>query len=161
MDSLDTSLMILLVHRTTVEIQRKVIRQDKRNAASRLVHAKNDKEMIVTWRSDLARVLLIFNVCGIISVWLSLTLHSQTELAISTHTTVSDIHHNTVDTLAIASNTHHDVLNAHAIISDIQQSVVNTQAIVSNIHQTMVEGQEGANGQKLLVGITCTPFVAE
>jgi hypothetical protein len=38
------------------------IEQGKRNAVSRLFHAKNDKDAIATWKSDLSRVLHIFNV---------------------------------------------------------------------------------------------------
>jgi hypothetical protein len=46
---------------TLAEIQRKIIKKGKRNAASRLLHAKNDKEMIATWKSDLNKILLVFN----------------------------------------------------------------------------------------------------
>jgi len=52
--------------RTVAEIQRKVIKQSGRNAASRLLHAKNDKETIAAWKSDLDRILRIFNVCSIV-----------------------------------------------------------------------------------------------
>ena len=52
-------------------------------------------------------------------VWPLLTLHSQTELAINTHVTVSEVH----------------------------QGVVNTHTLVSDIHQNMLKGQEGTDGQ--------------
>ena len=51
--------------RTVADIQRKIIKQDKRNAVTQLFHAKNDKEKIATWRADLNRILLVFNVRSI------------------------------------------------------------------------------------------------
>ena len=54
-------------------IQEKVIEKGGQNLFSRLVHAKNDKEVMATWRSDLNRVLHIFNVCPTASVWQLLT----------------------------------------------------------------------------------------
>ena len=74
------------------EIQKEVIKQSGRNAFSRLVHAKNDKEMVAGWKSDLNRVLQVFNVRSVASTWLSLTVPFQTELAVNTNVTVSDIH---------------------------------------------------------------------
>jgi len=55
-------------HRTVVEIQMKVVMQGKRNVVSRLFHAKNDRETIATWRSDLTMVLHVFNVRSVGSV---------------------------------------------------------------------------------------------
>jgi hypothetical protein len=51
--------------RTVAEIQNKVIKQSGRNAVSRLLHASNDKEMIAAWKSELNRILVIFNVCSV------------------------------------------------------------------------------------------------
>ena len=110
------------------EIEKKILKQSKRNVVSRHLHAKNDKEKIASWKSDLGRILQVFNVRPIISVLLLLTLDPQTELAINTHVTVSEIH----------------------------QGVVNTHAIVSDIHRTMVKGQEVADGRNLLVSDTDT-----
>jgi predicted YcjX-like family ATPase len=50
---------------TLGEIQEKVIKKGKRNTVSRLFHAKIDKETIAAWKSDLGKVLLIFNVRSI------------------------------------------------------------------------------------------------
>jgi hypothetical protein len=47
---------------TLGEIQREIIKKGKRSAVSRLLHAKNDKEMIAAWKLDLNKILLIFNV---------------------------------------------------------------------------------------------------
>ena len=44
-----------------------------RNLLSRIVHAKNDKEVIATWKSDLNGILRVFNVCSFSSGLLSLT----------------------------------------------------------------------------------------
>ena len=46
----------------------------KRNAIARLFHAKNDKETIATWRLDLNRILHVFNVRSIASVFPRLTV---------------------------------------------------------------------------------------
>lgn len=54
--------------RTTAEIQRRIIEQGKRNPVSRLLRAKNDKEMIVSWKVDLSRILHVFNVRSVSSV---------------------------------------------------------------------------------------------
>ena len=51
--------------RTVGEIQTKVIKQSGRNAAFRLFHARNDKEIIAAWKSELNRILVVFNVCSV------------------------------------------------------------------------------------------------
>ena len=40
----------------------------EQNAFSRLVYAKNDKEMIAAWKLDLNRILHVFNVCSVTSM---------------------------------------------------------------------------------------------
>ena len=67
MRMLNNPLTDALYRRTLAEIQRKVVKQGKRNVASRLVHAKGDKDKIVAWTQDLLRVLNVFNVCLITS----------------------------------------------------------------------------------------------
>jgi hypothetical protein len=49
--------------RTVAETQRKVVKQGKRNAVFRSIHARGDKEKIAAWKQDLVRVLHVFNVC--------------------------------------------------------------------------------------------------
>ena len=75
-------------------IQKRIVKQGKRNAVSRAFYAKSDKDTIATWRRELDRILHVFNVCSAYSVWHSLTASLQTELAINTHTMVVDIHQN-------------------------------------------------------------------
>ena len=70
----------------------KIIKKGKRGVISRLLHAKNDKETIAAWKLDLGRILLVFNVSFLVSLWLSLTVHCQTELAINTNVTVASTH---------------------------------------------------------------------
>jgi len=74
-----------------VEIQRKVIKQSGRNAVSRLFNAKNDKEKIAGWKTELNRILLVFNVRLITLASLPLIVSIQTELVVNTHVAVSDI----------------------------------------------------------------------
>lgn len=112
-------------------IQKRIIKQSKRNAISRHLHAKNDKEKIAAWRSDLVRILHVFNVRHLTSGWRLLTLCSQTELAI----------------------------NTHVAVSGIELNVTNTQTMVSDIHRTIVKGQEGNGSQNIPVSGTCTPTI--
>ena len=62
--------------RTVAEIQRKIVKRGGRNAVSRPLHAKGDKEAIATWRSDLNRILLIFDVRFVLSVLATTNLPS-------------------------------------------------------------------------------------
>ena len=165
------------------------IEQGKRNAVSRLFHAKNDKEAIAGWKSDLSRILHIFNVSSIGFVRLSLTVHSQTELAINTHVVVLDVRHDVTTTQTIVSNVHRDVINTHAAVSDVQCDVVAARTVVSNvqndvasthavvsdirsdvtsthtmvsdIHRVVTKSQEGTHGDNCSVSVTCTLFIIE
>ena len=62
MDTMNNPPTDTLGRRTLTEIQRKVVKQGKRNAASRFIHAKGDKNKIAAWKQDLVRVLNVFNV---------------------------------------------------------------------------------------------------
>ena len=75
-------------------IRNKIVKTGKRGAASRLLHAKNDRDTITGWKQDLNRILQIFNVRSFGSVRLLLTASFQTELAINTHMMVADMHRN-------------------------------------------------------------------
>ena len=48
--------------RTVAEIQKEVIEQSGRHRVSRFLHARNDKDTIAGWKSDLNRILVVFNV---------------------------------------------------------------------------------------------------
>jgi len=84
--------------RTVAEIHNKVIKQNGRNAASRLFYAGNDKEIIAAWKSELNRILIIFNVCSVPSCSDLADRPPQTELALNTHTIITDIHQNLLGT---------------------------------------------------------------
>jgi hypothetical protein len=88
------------------DIQRNVVKQGKRNGISRHIHARNDKERIAAWKLDLNKILHVFNVRSVVSLWLLLTVHPQTELAINTHLTVS---------------------STHILVSDIHRTIVQVQ----------------------------------
>jgi len=103
------------------EIQGKTIKQGKRNVLSRLVHPKSDRETITTWRSDLNRILLVFNVRSVVFVWSLLTINSKTELVINTHVT-------TVNTHAIVSDIHRNVIKIQEG-TDSHQAVGDTRAL--------------------------------
>ena len=63
----DSSTDRVLHCRTVAEIQNKVVKQSGRNAVSRLFHARDDKETIGAWKSELNRILVIFNVRSVCS----------------------------------------------------------------------------------------------
>ena len=73
------------------EIQRDVVKRDQRNAISRLFHAKDDQDAIAAWKSDLDRILHVFDVRSIGFARLLLIVSFQTELAVNIHVTVSDM----------------------------------------------------------------------
>ena len=114
------------------EIEGNVTKQSKRNRFFRLIHAKTDKDKIAAWRAELNRILQIFNVRPATSLLASLTIRSQTELAIDTNVAVS---------------------NTNNIVSE-------THNIVSDIHRTIVKQQEGSDGPNPPVSNRYTLFVA-
>ena len=77
---------------TVAQIQKKIGKRRGRWSISKSFNAKGDREEIATWRSDLNRFLLTFNVRCIASVrWPLLTARCQTELAINTNVAVSEM----------------------------------------------------------------------
>ena len=93
----------------------KVIKRSKRNAVSRLLYSKNDKDVIAAWKQDLTRILHVFNVCSVVPVRLSLIVCMQTELAMNTHGIVSDVHHGVVDT--------------HNMVAEMYRSMLQNQSV--------------------------------
>ena len=77
--------------RTLAGIQSKVTDRSNQNAISRAFHAKSDSQMIASWKMDLNRILLIFNVRSVVLEWSTLIVHSQAELGISIRETLSEV----------------------------------------------------------------------
>ena len=50
--------------RTVAEIQERVMKRSGRHGVSRFLHSRDDKDAIATWKSDLGRILHVFNVCS-------------------------------------------------------------------------------------------------
>ena len=48
--------------RTVAKIQAKVLKRSGRGSVSRFLHSKGDKDAIAAWKSDLNRILHVFNV---------------------------------------------------------------------------------------------------
>ena len=90
-------LTIPSIRRAIAEIQRDVIELGRRSTISRLLHAKSDSDTLAAWRSDLNRILHVFNVRSTTFSPTILTVRFQTELAINTHAAVSDIHRTIVE----------------------------------------------------------------
>ena len=101
-----------------VEIQEKVVEKRGRNIVSRAFHAKNDKETIAGWNSDLDRFLQIFTVGSVVFTWLSLTVPFQTELVVNMHVMVSDLHRNALAGRDGVNDQHCSVSRASPPIND-------------------------------------------
>ena len=54
--------------RTADEIQRNIIKRNKRNLISRRYHAKDDEEAIATWSLDFNRIRRVFDVRSVTPV---------------------------------------------------------------------------------------------
>ena len=114
------------------QIQRSVVKLGKRNAVSRFFYAKNGKNTIAGWQSDLDRILQVFKVCSTVPSPLTpLTINFQTELAVHTDVTITE--------------TRHDVAY--------------TREVVSDIHRAVVKVQEGIDVRNQTVGSHCALFV--
>ena len=120
--------------RAVAAIQRRVIKQSKRNVISRHLQAKNDKDKIAAWRSDLNRILHVFNVRSIASVGQLLTRRSQTELLVNTHVAVSEIYQGVANTHAVVSGLEHSVRDIHRTIVGGQGGNGNNESLVSDSH---------------------------
>ena len=121
------------------QIQRSVAEPDKRNIFSRILNPNKDKETIVAWRSDLDRIVHVFEVCSTIhSLPILLTVHLQRELALHTHIAVTDIRE--------------DVGDIRGGVGDIREDIANTHELVSDMHRTLLKGQEGVDGMNQTVG---------
>ena len=61
--------------RTVAEIQGNVIKRSGRHGMSRFFRSRDDKDAIAGWKSDLNRILQVFNVCSVPSRF-AVTNHS-------------------------------------------------------------------------------------
>ena len=91
------------------EIQEKIIEKRGRSVLSRVFHAKNDKEMIAGWNSDLNRFLQVFTVRSVGFTWVSLIVPFQTELVVNIHVMVSDLRRDVLAGQEGADNERHPV----------------------------------------------------
>jgi hypothetical protein len=137
------------------KIHRKVVKQGKRNAVYRFILAKGDKEKIVSWKQDLARVLQVFNVRRSVSwVFTNLPVLFQTELAIDTHMMVTDTKAVVVntrkivkDTQVVVANTQTMIADAQVVVSNTQATVADTHVLVADIHRKVLTGQGGTSNE--------------
>ena len=53
-----------LCRRTVAEIQKKVSKRSGRGRVTRFLQSRDDKDAIAGWKSDLNRILHVFNVCS-------------------------------------------------------------------------------------------------
>ena len=161
--------------RTMDEIQRHIIKRGKRNVISRRYRAKDDREAITAWRSDLNEVLHVFNVCFVTSARRLLTPRFQTELGTNEHKTVSDAHQDTANKRTTLSDVHRDSSNTEVIVSDVcrdvpntnltvsgvRSDVENTRTVVSDIRRNKLKSREDVDGKNQAVSTTRTLPVTE
>ena len=125
--------------RTVAQIQRSAVEPDKRNLISRIFNPKKDKDAIAAWRSELNRIVHVFEVCSTVrSPPTLLTVHLQTELALYTHVAVSDIRE--------------DVVDIRGDVVDIREEVANARELISDVHRVVVKDQDGADIRNQAVG---------
>jgi len=62
MDVSVTSTNHVIDRKTVAEIQKKVVKQSGKHRISRFLHARSDKDTIAGWKSELNRILVVFNV---------------------------------------------------------------------------------------------------
>jgi hypothetical protein len=123
-----------------------------------------EKEAIATWRSDLKRVLGVFEVRSVASSWPSLTLHVQTELEIDKLVPVSNTRQDVPDSRTSASNIHHDTSKAHhesnsgPPVSGVQNYGSNTRTITPGVRSNTLRHREDHDGQSRAVNVTHTPI---
>jgi len=108
--------LIRLSSRAADEIQRNIVKGDKRNAISRRYHAKDDKDAVATWKLGLDRILRVFNVRSVTPARRSLTFGFQIELGANTYATLSGTHQDATNEHTTGSG----VANARALVSDIR-----------------------------------------
>jgi len=124
-------------HRTVKKIEEGVTKKMERNRLSMVFHARNDKEAITSWRSDLTRILAIFNVCSVVYVWLLLTVHSQAEVAINTNANTSAIHCDVMSTQTTVSSIQHGVTSTHTLVSNIYHNMLQSQGEMGDQHHSV------------------------
>ena len=112
------------------EIQKDVIKLSERGFFSRLFYAKDDKDTLAAWRSDLNGVLHVFNVSSITSSSTFLTIHFQTELAVNTNVAVSDVRHDVAKTHTIVTDIHRSLVERKEGTDDRNRSVSNHHTII-------------------------------
>ena len=153
--------------RTADEIQRNIIRQGKRNAISRRYRAKDDKEAVAAWRLDFDRILRVFDVRSIISVWPPLTIYFQTKLEINTRVTTSGLRYDVANIRTTVPDVHLDIPNANNVVSNIRRDVLNTHLVRSDVANTRATASDvhhklkSREGQNQAVSITDTLMVTE
>ena len=98
----------------------------------RQFHARGDEKAISAWKLDLDEVHSIFEVHLFPSISQLLTSCLQTELAANTDITLSNIHHEFSATHTNVTQVCADGLNTYTIASSIHHGVANPNPIVSD-----------------------------
>jgi hypothetical protein len=119
------------------EIQRRVVKQSKRNAIYRVFKLRGDKCRISTWKLELDKALRAFNVRSVRFVYSPLNVLLQTELSIHTHLVVSDVRRDVVNTQAMVSDVRCDISKTNAIVS---AGATNTNTALANMHNVILQG---------------------
>ena len=139
-----------LNRRIVKDIHGNVTEKGRQNPLSRLLHAKNDKETIGTWKLDLNRILHVFNVRSLIFTRTSLIVSFQTELAVNTHVAVSDMRH--------------DILGIRSDVSKIQEEIGGqvrsvSASCIQSAEMVILQSPRLKPGQQLRLPTNPTPHI--
>ena len=100
------------------DIQEEIVKKNGRGVLARAFYAKSDKDAIAAWKQEFSKILQIFQVRSVGSVWHLLIMSSQTELAVNTH--------------VVVASGRREVTDIHQEVTDIRQDVLVIRESVSN-----------------------------
>ena len=138
-------LLTKFLTRVITEIRRHLVKCGKRNPISRRYHAKDDEELIATWGLEFNRILRVFNVCSVLSVWQLPTHCFQAKPVIDP-----------------ISGARQDAPNKHhSTVPDPRSNVANVHPATSDVRRNELKSREGAGSQNPAVSTPDTPPAIE
>ena len=101
---------------------------------TRAFYARSDKDVIAAWKQEFSKILQIFHVCLVSSVWPRLTGFLQTELAVNTHVVVTSGRREVTDVHQEVTGMRQEVTTMHQDVLKIKQGFFNKSRSVRCIY---------------------------